>query len=187
MHRSSRQSCSVAARILVGKPHGPHLRHRTSVAQTAAGLDDMYASLHTQLAAVSIAEDGVKQPAFEQSEYLRRREAVLDKLPPGGLMLLPTNREAIMSADVPFAYRAHTDVLYLSGYPDKDCLLLLHRPSTALHATGGSNGGFFAMCVAEVNPTTELWDGEMIGKKLLSRFCAHHERNTGLLSRDVAH
>eukprot|EP01052_Picozoa_sp_SAG31_P066173 SAG31_NODE_24977_length_470_cov_1.212938_2_plen_86_part_00 len=25
------------------------------------------------------------------------------------------------------------------------------------------------------------------GKKLLSRFCAHYQRNTGLLSRDVTH
>eukprot|EP01052_Picozoa_sp_SAG31_P020976 SAG31_NODE_1600_length_7791_cov_15.201508_4_plen_92_part_00 len=31
------------------------------------------------------------------------------------------------------------------------------------------------------------WTYNFPGKKLLSRFCAHYVRNTGLLSRDVTH
>lgn len=80
------------------------------------------------------------QPTFKPSEYAARRTAALASLPPGGLLLLPTNPERQMSADVPYPYRGHTDVLYLAGYPEKDCVLALHRP-----ANGGAD--LFAMFV----------------------------------------
>ena len=88
-----------------------------------------YASLHSQLAvaALGAGDDGADAPVLRPGEYAARRQRVLEAMPDGGLLVLPSHPERVMSADVPYPYRGHTDVLYLCGYAHKDCVLILQR------------------------------------------------------------
>eukprot|EP01051_Picozoa_sp_SAG22_P011382 SAG22_NODE_1087_length_5605_cov_7.128224_4_plen_208_part_00 len=134
---------------------GPRRRSCRRAFAPASTLDDAYAGLHQKLAVAAVAEGGVDQPAFPSAEYRHRRAKLFAALPPGGLLVLSTHPERQMSADVPYPYRGHTDVLYLAGYPEKDCVLLLHKPADSVT----ESEGLFAMLVAEADPAIELWCG----------------------------
>lgn len=62
-----------------------------------------------------------------QSTYAERRRRVIEQLPPGGAMLLPTHGEVTRSNTTAFPFRPHSDFYYLSGFDEPDAWLLLKR------------------------------------------------------------
>ncbi|MCX4247914.1 aminopeptidase P N-terminal domain-containing protein [Paraliomyxa miuraensis] len=61
------------------------------------------------------------------STYVDRRRRLLEQLPPGGAMLLPTHGEVTRSNTTAFPFRPHSDFYYVSGFPEPDAWLLLKR------------------------------------------------------------
>ncbi|MHC5065291.1 MAG: aminopeptidase P N-terminal domain-containing protein [Planctomycetota bacterium] len=86
--------------------------------------------------------------------YKNRRQKLLNKLG-DGLLLLPTSKESLRNGDVHHEYRASSDLLYLSGFPQPEALLLAWRLSSKAHR-----------CILFVQPSDrerEIWEGRRIG------------------------
>jgi Xaa-Pro aminopeptidase len=62
-----------------------------------------------------------------QTTFAERRRRVLDQLPAGGALLLPTHGEIVRSNTTHFPFRPHSDFYYLSGFPEPDAWLLLKK------------------------------------------------------------
>ena len=54
-------------------------------------------------------------PGIKREEYKERRERLGDVLPFGSVLLLSGNATSFMSNDIPFVFRQHSDLFYLSG------------------------------------------------------------------------
>lgn len=84
-------------------------------------------------------------------ELLRRRNAVLNELGDGALVLFsaPVARR---NNDVEHPYRQHSDFYYLTGFEEPDAALVLRKQSPSL-----------VMFVRERNPEREQWEGRRAG------------------------
>lgn len=89
-----------------------------------------------------------------QSTYAERRQRVLQQLPPGGAMLLPTHGEVTRSNTTAFPFRPHSDFYYLSGFPEPDAWLLLKRD--------GEDPGYH-LFVLPRDHERETWTGRRYG------------------------
>ena len=72
---------------------------------------------------------GELTPGITEAEFVRRRERLVDSLPPGSLALFPAAPQAFMSHDVPFPHHQDTDLLYLSGLQEHSSLLTCTKPA----------------------------------------------------------
>lgn len=89
-----------------------------------------------------------------QTTFAERRRRVLDQLPPGGALLLPTHREVVRSNTTHFPFRPHSDFYYLCGFPEPDAWLLIKRD--------GEDPGFH-MFVLPRDRERETWTGVRYG------------------------
>jgi len=88
--------------------------------------------------------------------FAERRRRVLEQLPPGGAMLLPTHGELTRSNTTSFPFRPHSDFYYLSGFPEPDAWLLLKRE--------GEDAGYH-LFVRPRDPARETWTGVRFGEE----------------------
>ncbi len=90
-----------------------------------------------------------------QSEYARRRQALMQQMAPGSIALLPAAPVQIRNRDVEQTYRQDSDFQYLTGFPEPEAVLAL--------IPGREHGEYVLFC-RERNPERELWDGLRAGQ-----------------------
>ncbi|RKP01601.1 hypothetical protein CXG81DRAFT_25696 [Caulochytrium protostelioides] len=66
-------------------------------------------------------------------EYQRRRADLLRHLPPHSLVLLAGNARQYQSAGIWFPFYANTDLLYLTGWAERDAALVIRKIDDARH------------------------------------------------------
>lgn len=81
--------------------------------------------------------------------FAARRHRVLEQLPAGHAMLLLPHHHHLRNGDAEFRYRQCSDILYLTGWGDPECAVLL-RPGTEEP---------FVLFVQEKNLDMEIWTG----------------------------
>lgn len=86
--------------------------------------------------------------------FAARRSRILDSLPPGAALLLPTGGELTRSADTHYPFRPDSDFYYTTGFPEPDAWALLRN-------TG--EGPEFVMFVNPKDPAKETWTGIRAG------------------------
>lgn len=86
-------------------------------------------------------------------DYARRREALKAQLG-DGVMILPTSPERRRSNDTFYTFRPDSDLLYLSGYPEADAILVI-APGHPEHES--------VLFVLPRDKEREIWDGFRYG------------------------
>jgi Xaa-Pro aminopeptidase len=105
-------------------------------------------------------------PKLPLDAYAARRRAVLDRMPEGAAILLPTHVEQVRSNTTHFPFRPASDFWYLTGFPEPDAWALLKR--------AGTDAGFH-LFVQPKDPERERWTGTRHGVEgATSRFSADH-------------
>ncbi|KAB7499148.1 putative Xaa-Pro aminopeptidase 3 [Armadillidium nasatum] len=94
-----------------------------------------------------------------KEEYINRQFRLMDLLNKKGskkdhhIVILPGMPRRYMIDKIPFLFRQDTDMLYLSGCLEPDCVLVLHT-------VGNSSGNYKALIFTPpYDPSKELWDG----------------------------
>jgi Xaa-Pro aminopeptidase len=90
-----------------------------------------------------------------QSEYARRRQALLAQLPPNSIVLLPAAPVCTRNRDVDYLYRQDSDFQYLSGFAEPQALIAL--------IPGREQGEYVLLCRSR-NPEREQWEGRRAGQ-----------------------
>ncbi len=85
--------------------------------------------------------------------FAARRARVLEQLQPGHAMLLMPHHHHLRNGDAEFRYRQCSDILYLSGWQDPECALLLRPGSEAP----------FVLFVQQKDQEMEIWTGIRAG------------------------
>ena len=88
------------------------------------------------------------------SPYAARRAALMEQIGPGGVALVSSLPERVRNGDAHHLFRQHSDVLYLTGFAEPDCTVVL-RP--------GADSERFVMFVRPRDPEMEVWDGRRAG------------------------
>ncbi|MCQ4348810.1 Xaa-Pro aminopeptidase [Pseudomonas stutzeri] len=91
-----------------------------------------------------------------QSEYARRRQALMQQMVPGSIAILPAAPVHVRNRDVEYDYRQDSDFQYLTGFPEPEAVLAL--------IPGRAHGEYVLFC-RERNPERELWDGLRAGQE----------------------
>jgi len=86
--------------------------------------------------------------------YEGRRQRLLNSLG-DGLLVLPTAEQVIRNGDVHHEYRAASDLLYLTGYPQPEAVLVAWR--------SGANSHRSILFVLPSDRQREIWQGRRIG------------------------
>jgi len=92
-------------------------------------------------------------PGIPRSEYAARRQALVNKLPEGALVVVSGGKEVNMAHDIPFPFRQQPDFFYLTGFLEPDAVMVL-GPAPSTH---------FTMLVRPRDPAKEVWDGPSAG------------------------
>ena len=90
--------------------------------------------------------------ALPPSSFASRRARVLDALPEGGAILLPTNVEQPRNGDVHYPFRPDSDFYWLTGFEEPDAWALLRKGDPA-----------FTMFVLPKDREKEIWTGIRAG------------------------
>lgn len=114
---------------------------------------------------------------FDPSLHRLRRQRLLNALG-DGLLVLPTGREARRNGDVLHEYRPGSDLLYLTGFPEPDAVLVAWRLDHRRHRA--------VLFVRERDREREIWDGARFGTRgARQRFGLDEGRPIGDLWRDL--
>ncbi|MFC3607658.1 Xaa-Pro aminopeptidase [Stutzerimonas tarimensis] len=89
-------------------------------------------------------------------EYARRRQALMEKMGPDSIAILPAAPVHIRNRDVEHDYRQDSDFQYLSGFSEPESVMAL--------IPGREHGEYVLFC-RERNPERELWDGLRAGQE----------------------
>lgn len=96
------------------------------------------------------------------SEYAARRERLFAALPAGSLAIICSNPEVLRNgSDNTFSYRASSDILYLTGFTEANCLLVFDK--TGIGSSSDKSQNRFVMFVQPHNPAEEIWHGKRAG------------------------
>ncbi len=87
-------------------------------------------------------------------EYARRRRHLMELIGNGGIAVLPAATEKVRSRDTLFDYRPDSDLYYLTGFVEPECVVVL--------VPGRAEGQFLVFC-RDRDPERELWDGKRLG------------------------
>lgn len=82
--------------------------------------------------------------------FFERLKRVRAQLPPDGVMVIPAAPAAIRNRDTHYPYRAHSDLIYLTGVNEEELALVLTRDAVHVFAQ-------------ERNPERERWVGRVRG------------------------
>lgn len=91
---------------------------------------------------------------FDPAIYAARRDAYMQSLGPGAVAVVRSLPERIRNGDSHYAFRQHSDLVYLTGFLEPDATLVL-RP--------GAQTERVVMFVRPSDPEAELWDGRRAG------------------------
>ena len=91
---------------------------------------------------------------IQPDEYIRRRRQLMRMAGDDAVLLVAAAPERIRNADAAWPYRQDSDLHYLSGFPEPDCVLAL--------LPGRKHGEAVLFC-RERDPEHERWHGESIG------------------------
>jgi len=91
--------------------------------------------------------------------FAARRARVLEELAPGHAMLLMPHHHHLRNGDAEFRYRQCSDILYLSGWQDPECAVLLRPGSEAP----------FVLFVQDKDQEMEIWTGIRAGPEGATR------------------
>jgi Xaa-Pro aminopeptidase len=95
-------------------------------------------------------------PVVRDEEYEERRKRFFAALPPGSLAIFVTNQEQMRNgSDNTFAHRPSSDVLYLSGFSEPNCVLVFDKTADQPK---------FTMFVEPFDLQTEIWHGKRLGE-----------------------
>ena len=84
----------------------------------------------------------------------RRRRQLMQAAGDGAILVVPAAGERVRSRDTHYPYRQDSDVLYLTGFPEPEAVLVL--------VPGRSHGESLLFC-RERDPEREGWDGPRLG------------------------
>ncbi len=91
---------------------------------------------------------------FDPAIYAARRDAYLQILGPGGVAVVHALPERVRNGDSHYAFRQHSDLVYLTGLLEPDTTLVL-RP--------GAKTERVVLFVRPSDPDAELWEGPRAG------------------------
>ncbi|KGM55737.1 Xaa-Pro aminopeptidase [Lysobacter arseniciresistens ZS79] len=86
--------------------------------------------------------------------YARRRRQLMRIASDDAILILPAAPERIRSRDTHYPYRQDSDLLYLTGFPEPEAVLVL--------VPGRKHGETVLFC-RERDPEREAWDGPRVG------------------------
>ncbi len=86
--------------------------------------------------------------------YARRRKQLMRMAGDDAILVLPAALERIRSRDTHYPYRQDSDLLYLTGFPEPEAVLVL--------VPGRKHGEVLLFC-RERDPERESWDGPRFG------------------------
>ena len=89
-----------------------------------------------------------------QLAYARRRRQLMRMAGDDAILILPAALERIRSRDTHYPYRQDSDLLYLTGFPEPEAVLVL--------VPGRKHGEALLFC-RERDPDREAWDGPRSG------------------------
>jgi len=91
---------------------------------------------------------------LDGSEYLKRRQSLIQRLGDNSAIVLASGREKIRNADTHFPFRVDSDFYYVTGFDEPDAIFVL-RPGTDI-------GASILFCRPR-DPAKEQWDGYRLG------------------------
>lgn len=86
-------------------------------------------------------------------EFVERRKTIIQSLPKDAIAVIPGANVQSRNADVDYPFRQNSDFLYLTGFEEADCVLVL---------TGGLKGQAILFCQPS-SILTEIWTGPLLG------------------------
>ena len=93
------------------------------------------------------------KPIFDLDVYARRRARFLENMD-NAVVFLTATPPRIRSNDVEYVYRPSSDILYLTGFEEPHCVLILRTTDAEPH---------FVLFVQERDEKRERWDGARTG------------------------
>ena len=94
------------------------------------------------------------RPTVPARAYTRRRKQLMRLAGDDAILVLPSAPERIRSRDTHYPYRQDSDLLYLTGFPEPEAVLVL--------VPGRKHGEVILFC-RERDPEREGWDGPRFG------------------------
>lgn len=91
---------------------------------------------------------------INKAEYARRRQELMARMGTNSIAIVPSAKEKVRSRDTDFPFRQDNDLLYLSGFPEPESVLVL--------IPGREHGEFVLFC-RERDKAREIWDGYRAG------------------------
>ncbi|KAK4318201.1 hypothetical protein Pmani_010778 [Petrolisthes manimaculis] len=148
-----RLSCHSASQVGEEKPDAGNLSKmldgRRSLLQAGQPLPHTHPHL---------VEPGQVTSGISREEYSQRRECLMKRLGQEEgkhhVVILPATPRRYMIDKIPYLYRQDTDMLYLSGCLEPDCVLVLHTLPGSCAPRHNS-----VMFTPRHDPAQELWDG----------------------------
>ncbi len=93
--------------------------------------------------------------AIPAAVFARRRRALLERMGPGSIALLPAAPSLPRNRDVHYPFRQESDFYYLTGFPEPEAIAVL--------APGGEQE--FLLFCRERDPQMEIWHGRRAGPR----------------------
>ncbi len=90
----------------------------------------------------------------QSAEFKRRRRALMRIMGDHSIALIPAAKPCLRSRDTDYAYRADSNMLYLTGFDEPDALLVL---------IPGRKAGQYIMFCRERDELKETWQGRRLG------------------------
>jgi len=91
--------------------------------------------------------------AIPSAVFARRRRALMERMGPGSIALLPAAPSTPRNRDVHYPFRQDSDFYYLTGFPEPEAIAVL--------APGGEQE--FLLFCRERDPHMEIWHGRRAG------------------------
>ncbi|MEE2827767.1 MAG: aminopeptidase P N-terminal domain-containing protein, partial [Myxococcota bacterium] len=91
---------------------------------------------------------------LDSSVYAKRRARILDGMPDGSAMLLPTSPERVRSNDTHYPFRPASDFYYVTGFSEPEAWAVLRK---------GLEGPSYVLFVQPKDPEREVWTGIRTG------------------------
>ena len=91
---------------------------------------------------------------IELAVFAQRRQAVMERLGSNAVLVVASLPERLRTGDAQYAFRQHSDVLYLTGFGEPQTVVVL-RPGAATER--------YVLFVRPRDPEMETWDGRRAG------------------------
>jgi Xaa-Pro aminopeptidase len=93
---------------------------------------------------------------IKMSEYAKRRNTLMKKIGPTGIVILPSAKEVLRNGDAFYPYRQNSDFYYLTGFDEPDAVMVLAPKRKA---------GEYILFNRVRDRDREIWDGPRAGQE----------------------